>query len=88
MNLNANYIFRNTGLIIVYLLRRRSFDDNYMDPESQIAKKTKTAFNSAIRDSQAGRLRLIGGMVDLAQQLQLMIDYIDRRGRGQLLIGQ
>jgi hypothetical protein len=29
----------------------------------------------------------MGGAVDLQEQLQLIIDYIDKQGKGQLLIG-
>jgi hypothetical protein len=30
----------------------------------------------------------MGGAVNLPAQLQLIIDYVDRKGKGQLLIGE
>lgn len=80
-------MFRLVCLVIVYLLRRRAFDDNFLEPESQLAEWIKSEFRRARRDAKSGRLRLMGGSVDLSEQLQLIIDYIDRQGKGQLLIG-
>jgi hypothetical protein len=79
--------FRLACLVIVYTLRRRAFDDNFLDPESDLAEGIKNEFRQARVDARAGRLRLMGGSIDLSQQLQLIIDYVDRKGRGQLLIG-
>lgn len=80
-------VFRTVCLVIVYTLRRRAFDDQFLEPESELAEWIKKAFRRARNDAKSGRLRLIGGSVDLAQQLQLIIDYVDRKGKGQLLIG-
>ncbi len=81
----ARYLYRHASLCIVYILRRRRFDDSYMDPESQLAKQIKQTFRAAIREFKARRLRAIGGFVDLPHVTQMMIDYIDRRGRGRLV---
>jgi hypothetical protein len=85
---NGGETFRLVSLVIVYTLRRRAFDDSFLDPESKLALQIKEGFRKARADAKSGRLRLIGGSVDLSQQLQLIIDYIDRRGKGQLLIGE
>ena len=77
-------IFRCVCLAIVYLLRRRAYDDHYLDPEGELASEVKSEFQLAIRAARAGKLRLVGGTVNLAEQLQIMIDYIDRKGKGQL----
>jgi hypothetical protein len=77
-------IFRCVCLVIVYLLRRRAFDDHYLEPEGQLASEVKGEFQVAIRAARSGKLRLVGGTVNLAEQLQIMIDYIDRKGKGQL----
>jgi hypothetical protein len=83
----GNYIFRYTSLAIVYLLRRRAYDDDYLAPESPTAIAAKDAFARAIQLRRQHRFRLMGGSVDLGAALQNMIDYIDRRGRGDILIG-
>ncbi len=80
-------LFRLVCLVIVYTLRRRAFDDGFLDPQSELAIRIKSEFRKALADARAGTLRLIGGSVNLSQQLQLIIDYVDRQGRGQLLIG-
>lgn len=79
-------LFRLVCLVIVYTLRRRAFDDGFLDPASSLAIRIKNEFRKARIDAGEGRLRLMGGSVDLSQQLQLIIDYIDRQGKGQLLI--
>jgi hypothetical protein len=79
--------FRLAGLVIVYALRRRAFDDSFLDPSCELAEKLKGSFRQARLDAKENRIRLIGGSVNLAEQLQLIIDYVDRRGKGQLLIG-
>ena len=84
---NANYRFRNACLIIVYLLRRRAFDEGYLDPDCESAKEAKDAFRTAIRQQERGKLQLIGGSVDLKAALAMMVDYIDRRGSGKILLG-
>lgn len=73
-------------LVIVYALRRRAFDDSFLDPNCELAEKLKGSFRQARLDAKENRIRLIGGSVNLPEQLQLIIDYVDRRGKGQLLI--
>jgi hypothetical protein len=84
---NGNEMFKTVCMVIVYMLRRRAFDDEFLPPESDIAEWIKGEFRNAKLDVRAGRLSLMGGSVDLQEQLQLIIDYIDKRGKGQLLIG-
>ena len=84
---NGNYLFRYSCLIIVYLLRRRAYDDEFLPPDKPLAVRVKNDFSTAIEACKRNRLTLIGGAVDLAAALQTMIDYIDRRGRGSILLG-
>jgi len=80
-------LFRTVCMAMVYMLRRRAFDDDFLPPESDDAEWIKAEFRDAKLDVRAGRLSLMGGAVDLQEQLQLIIDYIDKQGKGQLLIG-
>jgi hypothetical protein len=84
---NAKFRFRNACLIVVYLLRRRSFDEEYLAPESDLAQHAKKAFRAAIRKHKRAEIDLIGGAVDLGAALRMMVDYIDRRGSGKILLG-
>jgi hypothetical protein len=83
---SGDLLFRYVCLVIVYLLRRRAYEDAYLDPESKLANTVKGEFKCAIKEARQGTLRLVGGSVNLAEQLQFMIDYVDRRGRGQLVL--
>lgn len=84
---NLHFLFRNSALIIVYLLRRRAWDDDYLDPESTLALEIKNAFNVAIDDIAQGRAETFqGGTVDIRAALRRMIDYIDRHGSGRILM--
>lgn len=78
----GNFIFRNSCMSIVYLLRRRAHDDDFLDPESSLAKRIKQEFAEAARAKRERRLDLMGGSVDLPAELQRLIDYIDRHGHG------
>jgi hypothetical protein len=80
-------LFRLPCLVIVYALRRRAFDDTFLDPESKLARYIKGQFLEARMAAVSGRLTLMGGSINLPEQLQLIIDYIDRKGKGQLLVG-
>ena len=83
----GNQLFRTVCMAMVYMLRRRAFDDEFLPPESESAEWIKAEFRAAKIDASTGRLVLMGGAVNLQEQLQLIIDYIDRCGKGQLLIG-
>jgi hypothetical protein len=77
---NPNFLFRYSALCITYLLRKRRDNDNYLDPESKLAKDVKAEFRKAQNDIKTRRLIPIGGAIHMPQVLQDMIDYIDRRG--------
>jgi hypothetical protein len=81
-------VFRTVCMVIVYALRRRAFDDAFLPPESELARWIKAEFRQARMDYNSRELRLMGGAVNLPAQLQLIIDYVDRKGKGQLLIGE
>ncbi len=87
MRRSGREVFRTVCMVIVYTLRRRAFDDTFLPPESELANWVKEEFRQARADSKSGKLRLMGGAVNLPAQLQLIIDYVDRKGKGQLLIG-
>lgn len=84
---SGKQLFRTVCMVMVYMLRRRAFDDEFLPPESDSAESIKEEFRGAKQDAKTRRLSLMGGAVDLQEQLQLIIDYIDKRGKGQLLIG-
>ena len=84
---NTQYRFRNACLIIVYLLRKRAYEDTYLDPVSPLAKKSKRAFIRAIDAHDRGDIMLISGTVRLRPALEMMVKYIDRHGHGKFLLG-
>jgi len=82
----GGYPFRWASLIIVYMLRRRMFDLDFLDPEQELATQAKELFRTAIERHKQRRLRPMGGSVDLPSALQQMINYIDRKGSGDILM--
>ncbi len=82
----GGYPFRWSSLIVVYMLRRRMFDLDFLDPERELATKAKELFRTAIDRYKQRRLRPLGGSVDLPAALQQMINYIDRKGSGDILM--
>ena len=75
---NAKFLFRNSCLCIVFLLRRRAFDDDYLRPGSHAYEEVRRVFESAI--SGFGELQAIGGAIDPRKILAIMIEYLDRKG--------
>ena len=79
-NNNLKVLFKNTCLCIVYLLRRRQYDDTYLAPESPLNTRLREAFQQVIADLRSKRIRTIGGAISLDKALQSMLDYIDLKG--------
>jgi hypothetical protein len=77
---NTQILFRNSALCIVYLLRRREYDDSFLEPDSALTNRVRDAFVEAIDMIRSRRTRTIGGSINLDRALQTMIDYIDRKG--------
>lgn len=77
---NTQILFRNSALCIVYLLRRRAYDDAFLSPEAKLTQRVKNLFSEAIEMIRSGSTRTIGGSINLDRALQTMIDYIDRKG--------
>ena len=81
-----SFNFRWSSLVIVFLLRRRMYDPNFADPEGQMALYAKELFERAILECSSGKVRPLGGSVDVPAALNQMIDYIDKKGRGDILM--
>ncbi len=78
------FLFRNSCLCIVYLLRRRAYDDDYLALGSPLHAVVRSAFIRA-RDDMAKKG--IGGAIKLDRALQTMIDFIDCKGPPLLAAG-
>jgi len=78
--------FRWSSLIIVYILRRRMYDSSFIDPDGHSAVSAKKLFEKAIEDCNSGRVRPLGGSVNVPAALRQMIEYIDKKGRGDILM--
>jgi len=82
---NYQRLFRNSALCIVFLLRRRSIDTDYLPIGSDLHQLLRKTFIEA-RDTSR-RERVMGGAINLPNVLQTMIDYIDRKGPPLLAAG-
>ena len=74
---NFAFLFRNSALCIAFLLRRRAFDDDYLRPGSPVYDQVRLVFARALRDLSDHR---IGGTINPRKIVQLMLDYLDRKG--------
>jgi len=79
--------FRWSALVVGYLLRRRIYDGDFLPPDSDLALRAKKLFEEAIDRFEEGRLRPMGGSVNIIDAIQQLIDYIDKKGIGPLLLG-
>jgi hypothetical protein len=91
------WLFEHSGLAIVYALRYRVYDPSFLDPESPVAIRAKEHFTAAIeklseRIQRRPRSSYISNSLSperarrLRTALQQLIDYIDKRGEGDILI--
>ena len=76
------YIGRYVCVSIVYMLRRRAYDPDFLDPDEPLALHIKDLFRKLQHLIREGYVRPFGGMVNIEDEIQRFIDYIDRRGRG------
>jgi hypothetical protein len=75
---NAKFLFRNSCLCIVFLLRRRAFDEDYLRPGSIAYEEVSGAFKAAIEGF--GNLQVIGGAFAPKKILKVLLQYLDRKG--------
>lgn len=91
------WLFEHSGLAIVYALRYRMYDPSFLDPESPVAMRAKELFSVAIeklteRSKRKRRYGYAGNYLSperasrLLAALRQLIDYIDKRGEGDILI--
>ena len=83
---NFKFNFRYASGSIAYLLRRRRYDTAFLDPASGPARTVKDAFQNAISLVKDHPENVIGGFIKIDDQLRLIIDYIDLRGHGPIMI--
>lgn len=93
---NLAWLFEHSGLVVVYTLRYRMINAEFLDPESELALRAKKQFEIAIeklskRLTQTGRrygqFTVSPGRINLlTSSLQQLIDYIDKRGEGDILL--
>jgi hypothetical protein len=93
---NLAWLFEHSGLVVVYTLRYRIYKPDFLEPESDLAVRAKKQFALAIeklsqRLNRSGRKYGQGAISPertrrLMSALQQLIDYIDKRGEGDILL--
>ncbi|MCC9601024.1 hypothetical protein LOC67_10750 [Stieleria sp. JC731] len=94
---NLAWLFEHSGLVVVYALRYRIYEQDFLDPDSALALRAKKTFAVAIeklmeRRDRRWRYGQSGNFVSQARAKRLLaalkqlIDYIDKRGEGDILI--
>lgn len=93
---NLAWLFEHSGLVVVYTLPYRIYKPDFLEPESNLAVRAKKQFELAIeklsqRLNRSGRNYGQGAISPerirrLMSALQQLIDYIDKRGEGDILL--
>ena len=71
---------------MAYLLRRRAFDDAFLPEDSTASREAKALLHYASKEIRAGRLGVMGGTVDVPAVMRTIVNYIDRRGTGRIVL--
>jgi hypothetical protein len=93
---NLAWLFENSGLVVVYSLRYRIHNPEFLEPDSDLAIRAKGKFEEAIEHlshrlqkpaKRYGQNKLSPDRIKrLMAELQKLIDYIDKRGEGDILL--
>lgn len=95
---NLAYLFEHSGFVVVYLLRYRIYKPDFLEPDSVLAIQAKRQFDVAIQKltQQLSRLKKEVNYTEdqlkshrftrLKAAFQQLIDYIDKRGEGDILL--
>jgi hypothetical protein len=83
---NLQLHFRYLTLCTAFLLRRRIFDDSFIDPEGELAVTVKASCERVIDRAKRGGVYIMGGAVDVPAVMRQLIKYVDRQGRGSFVI--
>ncbi|NOG53205.1 MAG: hypothetical protein HND57_02560 [Planctomycetes bacterium] len=82
----AKIRYRHAALCLAYILRRRRYDETFLPPDEEPAVEMKSFLMKAAKGMKSGRIECHGGFVDLPAVTEIIVDYIDRRGTGILLL--
>ena len=78
--------FRYLTLCVAFLLRRRVFDDSFVQPDSELASLVKRTCQNVIHGYENGSIHVMGGAVDLPAVMRQLIKYVDREGQGAFVL--
>jgi hypothetical protein len=84
----AKYLYRFGTLSVAFLLRRRRYDDGYMNPNHVRSREIKKFLSATIERMRRRRIAVLRGVVDPVYVTGMIIDYIDRKGRGLLIVDE
>jgi len=84
----AAFLYRYGTLCIAFLLRRRRNDEGFMDPAGDRSRVIKEFLSKVAKGLDNGRIDMIEGVVDPAHVTRLIVDYIDKRGTGRIIVGE
>ncbi len=75
--------FREAALLCTYLLRQRAYDPDYAGPGTPEYESLEATFQLARR--QMNRHHVMGGVFNMVELVDTILNYIRRRGRGRLV---
>jgi len=78
--------FRYVTLCCVFLLRRRVFDDSFLDTDGNDAQMVKASCSRLIAKVRSSQVEIMGGAVNMPKLMRQLVDYVDREGRGAFVL--
>jgi hypothetical protein len=80
-------IFRECCRAVLFLLRRRKYDENFLPPDGVTARSLKETFRKTTDAVQADKMRFMAGAVSQLDTLHQISLYIDWKGSGVVNFG-
>jgi hypothetical protein len=90
---NLHWLFEHSGLVVVYTLRYRTVNTNFLSPETELALQAKQLFSLAVEklterlpQPRQSTMQCVNSNPTRIERLigaiEQLIDYIDKKGEG------
>jgi len=81
-------IFRESCRSVLFVLRRRRYDESFLDPTRGLAKGLKETFAKVVTGIEQGKMEFMTGQVNQADTFNQISLYIDWKGSGVVNFGE
>lgn len=82
------FIFRESCRSVLFVLRRRRYDESFLNPSGPIAQGLKEVFRKIDRDTKLEKMEFMTGQVNQADTFNQISKHIDWKGSGVVNFGE